>query len=105
MLNGDFYFSFRNYDKGIDDGWGRDEDMKVTSSLFQNAERLDLIWDNIVLSSIDTLSANIERGFNLTISFNQTDVIRIDGRVYLKLDRASIASAWKITNWIDESNF
>ena len=105
LLYGDFQFIYRDYDQGFDVSWGRDEDMKTTYGLFQNAQQLDLIWNNIVLSTQDTLSANIIRGFNLTITFNPTDVIRLDGRVNLTLSRASIDSKWQITKWIDESNF
>ncbi|HKB86394.1 MAG TPA: hypothetical protein VKD08_09510 [Ignavibacteriaceae bacterium] len=79
--------------------------MKTTYGLFQNSQRLDLIWNNIILSSVDTLTANIVRGFNLTITFNPTDVIRIDGRVNMALARKSDISKWEITRWIDESNF
>lgn len=107
MLTGDFSFIYRDYDQGFDVSWGRDEDIKTTYGLFENAQQLDLIWNNIVLSVVDTLngSANIVRGFNLTITFNPTDVIRLDGRVNLLLNRDSVDSKWHISKWIDESNF
>lgn len=79
--------------------------MKTTYGLFQNTQRIDLIWNNIISSSIDTLDANIIRGFNLTITFNPTDVIRLDGRVNMALQRKSTDSKWQIARWIDESNF
>lgn len=79
--------------------------MKTTYGLFQNTQRIDLIWNNIILSSIDTLDANIVRGFNLTITFNPTDVIRLDGRVNMALQRKSPDAKWQITRWNDESNF
>jgi len=78
--------------------------MKTTNGLFQNSQRLDLIWNNIVLSSQDSLTANIVRGFNLTITFNPTDVVRLDGRVNLSL-RKNAEKKWQITKWLDESNF
>ena len=105
LLTGDFTFIYRDYDQGYDVSWGRDEDMKTTYGLFENAQQLDLIWNNIVLSVEDSLSANIVRSFNLTITFNPTDVIRLDGRVNLLLNRNSVDSKWQITKWIDESNF
>lgn len=105
LLTGDFTFIYRDYDQGFDVSWGRDEDMKTTNGLFENAQQLDLIWNNIVLSVEDSLSANIVRSFNLTITFNPTDVIRLDGRVNLLLSRASTDSKWQITKWTDESNF
>ena len=105
LLNGDFTFIYRDYDQGFDVSWGRDEDMKTTYGLFENAQQLDLIWNNIVLSVQDSLSANIVRGFNLTITFNPTDVIRLDGRVNLLLTRSTADSKWQIIKWTDESNF
>jgi hypothetical protein len=85
--------------------WGRDEEMKTTYGLFQNTQRLDLIWNNIILSSEDSVSANIVRSFSLTVTFNATDVIRVDGRVNLDLRKNAGNSKWQITRWIDESNF
>lgn len=76
--------------------------MKVTYGLFQNSERLDLVWNNIV--SVTDDSTNIVRSFNLTVTFNPTDVIFIDGRVNLTL-RESENEKWKIVKWVDESNF
>ena len=100
-----FIFTYRDYESGYDVNWGRDEDMRTTNGLFQNSERLDLIWNNIVLSTIDSLDANIVRSFNLNITFNPTDVVRIDGRVNLSLRQDPDSKKWQITRWLDESNF
>lgn len=102
LLNKNFIFSYRDYDLGIDASWGRDDEMKVTNGLFQNSQRLDLIWNNIV--SITGDSTRIVRSFNLTITFNPTDIIFIDGRVNLTLGK-DVSNKWKILRWIDESNF
>ena len=79
--------------------------MKTTYGLFQNSQRLDLIWNNVVLSTVDSSSANIVRGFNLTITFSPTDIERLDGRVNMTLIKDPQTSKWLITRWIDESNF
>jgi hypothetical protein len=102
LLEQNYSFVYRDYDLGVDISWGRDEDMKVTDGLFKNSQRLDLIWNNII--SINDDSSNIIRSFNLTITFNPTDVIFIDGRVNLDLMRTE-KNTWKISRWIDESNF
>lgn len=103
ILSDDFIFTYRNYDLGYDVSWGREEEMKVTHGLFNNSERLDLTWNQDILSTVDSLSGNIVKSFNLTITFNPSDVIRVDGRVNLSLDKKS--GKWKINRWIDESNF
>ena len=105
LITSDFTFTYRDYDNGFDVTWGRDEEMRTTNGLFQNSQRLDLIWNNIVFISEDSLSANIRRGFNLTITFNPTDVIRVDGKVDLTLEKNSESKIWRINRWVDESNF
>lgn len=102
LLNKNFTFSYRDYDRGIDDSWGRDEEMRITNGLFQNSQRLDLIWNNIVSFTAD--STRIIRSFNLSITFNPTDIIFVDGKVNLTLGKDEDGK-WKIKHWIDESNF
>ncbi|OGV87185.1 MAG: hypothetical protein A3J88_06930, partial [Melioribacter sp. RIFOXYB12_FULL_38_5] len=102
LLNKDFTFSYRDYDLGVDVNWGRDEEMRVSNGLFQNTQRLDLTWNNIVSMTAD--STRIVRSFNLTITFNPTDIIFIDGKVNLTLGKNE-SGKWKIIRWIDESNF
>lgn len=102
LLDKDYSFVYRDYEQGVDVSWGRDEDMSATYGLFKNSQRLDLIWNNIV--SITDDSSNIIRSFNLTITFNPTDIIFIEGRVNLDLVKND-KNNWKILRWIDESNF
>lgn len=102
ILDESFSFSYRDYDRGVDESWGRDKEMEYTYRLFQNAQRLDLIWNNIVTMTSD--STNIIRSFNLTVTLNPTDIISVTGRInfFLKKDENQ---KWKITSWIDESEF
>lgn len=102
VLDKNFTFTYRDYDLGADVSWGREDEMKVTNGLFQNSQRLDLIWNNIV--SITGDSTRIIRSFNLTITFNPTDIIYVDGRVNLTLAKDE-NNKWKIVRWADESNF
>jgi hypothetical protein len=102
VLDKNFSFSFRDYDRGVDVSWGRDDEMRVTYGLFQNTQRLDLVWNNIV--SITADSTGIVRSFNLTITFDPTDIVYVEGRVNLTLIKDS-NKMWKLLRWIDESNF
>lgn len=102
LLDSRFTFTYRDYDRGVDVTWGRDDEMRVTNGLFQNSQRLDLIWNNIISLSAD--STNIIRSFNLTITFNPTDIIFIEGRVNLSLTKDKY-NKWQILKWIDESNY
>lgn len=105
LLAPNFVFIYRNYDRNVDVTWGRDEEMFSTNGLFRTAQTLDLVWNEIIFSSGDSLAMTIQRGFNLTITFNASDVIRLDGRVNLSLIREKPSDVWLIRRWRDESNF
>jgi hypothetical protein len=105
LLAQDFVFTYRDYERRVDESWGRDEEMRITWHLFQNAGSLNLVWNNIVGFSGDSLRNSVTRGFNLTVTFNPSDVVRVDGRVSLDLRRPSATHPWKITQWKDESNY
>ncbi len=107
LINSDFTFIYRDYDRGVDISWGRDEEMRATSGMFQNVERLDLVWNNIASLTTDSsgTQANVTRNFNLTVTFNASDIERADGYANFNLWRAKSDAAWKIVRWQDESNF
>lgn len=103
LLAQDFSFVYTNQDKGTDVTWGRDEDMRSTYGLFQTAQKLDLVWNGIVTAIGDSLLTDVSRGFNLTVTFNPSDIIRVDGRVSLRLQRPTANSPWRIQRWKDDS--
>jgi hypothetical protein len=107
LIGGEFTFLYRDYDRGVDVSWGRDEEMRTTNSMFQSVQQLDLVWNNIVSSSINTDStqATVSRNFNLTVMFNPGDVIRVDGYAIFTLTRRRAEEPWLIVRWRDESNF
>ncbi len=107
LLNPNYTFLYRDYDRGVDISWGRDEEMRVTLGLFRNTQRLDLIWNNIISRSDDSLGIRsvVNRNFNLTVTFNPSDIVRVDGYVNLTLVRSQAGEKWMILRWRDESNF
>ncbi|NQW30436.1 MAG: hypothetical protein HQ472_07985 [Ignavibacteria bacterium] len=105
LLDRQFAFVYRNYDKSVDVTWGRDEDMLGTFGLFNASQQLDLVWNDVIVAEGDSLTQAISRGFNLTITLTPTDVIRAQGRVNLRLQRTKSTDIWKITQWRDESNY
>lgn len=107
VLAPNFIFIYRDYDKGVDVFWGRDDDIRTTYGLFQNIQRLDLVWNTIISSTMesDSLKATIIRNFNLTVTFSANDIVRVDGYANWTLERAQRSDIWKITRWRDESNF
>jgi len=105
ILANNFIFTFRDYDRGVDVTWGRTDDMHTTYGLFQNVQSLELIWDNIISESGDDTLHSIIRGFSLTVTFNPSDVNRINGYANMTFERANPSDAWKIIRWRDESNY
>lgn len=105
LISPNFNFIYRDYDRGVDVLWGRDDEMRTTYGLFQSAAALSLIWNNEVSASGDSLRKTIVRSFNLTITFNPGDIVRIDGYANLTFERESFLAPWKIIRWRDESNF
>jgi hypothetical protein len=105
MLADNFTFVFRDYDLNADVSWGRDVEMHSTSGLFQNAQNLNLVWNNILLQSGDSLQTTVARSFNLTITFNPEDIVFITGNAQLTLNRPNVDSVWQLTYWRDNSNY
>ncbi|MER3525399.1 MAG: hypothetical protein C4326_15500 [Ignavibacteria bacterium] len=107
LLDESFVFIWRDYDNGgIDVTWGRDTELRATYGLFTNSQKLDLIWNNITTQTDSAqVRTTIVRGFNLTITFNPSDITRIDGYANITMSRPSASAPWKIVRWRDESNF
>ncbi len=105
LLEKNFVFIYRDFDRGLDVSWGRDEDVRTTYGMFQGAQNLDLVWNNIISFSGDSLKSNVTRGFNLTVTFNPNFIERVDGYANLTLERKNLGDIWKISRWRDESNF
>jgi len=105
LIGGEFVFVYRDYDLGIDVTWGRDDEMRTTYGLFRNAQKLDLIWNNIVNTSAESTRVTVVRGFNLTVVFNPSNVERVDGYANFVFSRLNSTDPWKIVRWRDESNF
>ena len=78
--------------------------MISTAGLFNASQALELVWNDIIVSSGDSSLMDISRGFNLTITFNPYDIIRLQGRVNVRIRRDS-TDIWRIIRWRDESNY
>ena len=59
LLDANFVFVYRNYDLGVDVSWGREEDLRTTYGLFQNAQKLDLIWNTTVSTASDSTRVSV----------------------------------------------
>ncbi|MDP4198224.1 MAG: hypothetical protein Q8922_04885 [Bacteroidota bacterium] len=104
LIASDFTFSYRNYDRGVDITWGRDDEMRSTGSLFENAEAISLLWGTVLDSSGTSTAFDITRSFSLDITFNAADVEHVDGRAVFHLERPTPSDIWQAGHWQDESN-
>jgi hypothetical protein len=108
LFSGNFTFLYQDYDRGgVLVTWGRDEELHTSYNLFQNVQRLDLIWKDTSSTFVNpenTLSS-ISRGFDLTVTFNPSDKVFINGYAKITMERQQSKDPWMITQWRDESNF
>ena len=103
LLGEQFLFIYRDYNSGFDISWDRATEMRTTNGLFQNAQKLEVVWNNIIFEGGDSLVRNVKRSFNLTITFNPSDVVRLNGFADMNLVRPSTNDVWKIIRWRDET--
>jgi hypothetical protein len=104
LLAPNFTFSYRNYDRGVDVEWGRDDEMRATSGLFDAAQSLTLLWGNVLVSTGNDTSYDITLSFSLDVTFNPGDIEHVDGRAVFHLERSTVTDPWKAVRWLDESN-
>jgi hypothetical protein len=105
LLDSNFVFIYRNYDKGTDESWGFDEEMLTAYRLFQATQSIDLVWNEILINVGDTLVRDVSRSFNLTITFNPSDIVHVNGIANLRLQKNINDGKWRIISWRDESNY
>src|SRR5258706_10883910 len=76
LLAPDFIFIYTDYDALVERNWGREDEMRLTYSMFQSVQSLSLVWNReIPISESDTMRT-IERGYNLTVTFSAEDIVR-----------------------------
>jgi hypothetical protein len=101
VLAEDFIFSYRDYEKNIEISWNKQEELRITNTLFKNAEELNLYWNDIIALSED--SSQVIRNFQLKIRFSSDEIVQVDGKVKLVLTKLN--KVWYIKQWYDDSNF
>jgi hypothetical protein len=103
LMTDDFLFTYRDYESGFDVSWDKPTEMRTTSRLFQNSQKTDIIWNNITIYLGDSLNVTVTRSFNLTVTFNPSNVVRLFGFADMNFTRPDVNSAWRIKKWRDES--
>lgn len=103
LLTDDFVFTYRDYVLGYDVSWDKQTDIRTTNGLFQNAQKLEVVWNNIITQFGDSLNVSLRRSFNLSITFNPSDILRLNGFADMTLVRSTPDDKWKIRKWRDES--
>jgi hypothetical protein len=105
IISPSFTFVYTDYDRAVDVAWGRDDEMRTTYGLFQSVQSLTLTWNNMITSEGDDTTWRAVRGFTLTVTFNPSDISRVDGYANFTLARPAASAPWRIVRWRDESNY
>jgi len=103
LFTSDFIFTYRDYALGYDVSWDKPTELRTTNGLFQNTQKLEIIWNNIILQVGDSLHQTLKRSFNLTITFNPSNIIRLNGFADMSLIKNATDNKWRIYKWKDES--
>lgn len=105
LIDPQFRFIFRDFNRNIDVTWSRVEDMNSTYNLFVQSQDIQLQWGTFVLQAVnaDKTRAQLVRRFNLLVVINSNDIIRTDGTANFVLSRNDSTLAWKLVQWRDES--
>lgn len=103
LFTDDFIFTYRDYALGYDVSWDKPTELRTTNGLFQNSQKLEIIWNNIILQVGDSVHQTLKRSFNLTITFNPSNVIRLNGFADMSLIKNATDKKWRIYKWKDES--
>jgi hypothetical protein len=105
LFSSNFMFIYRDYDRGVDVSWGRDEEMRATYGLFQTVQKLNLAWNDTIATSMnsDSTKSSVTRSFNLTVTFNPSDIIQVNGYARLTMERQYVQDPWMIVRWNDEA--
>ncbi|MBN1634057.1 MAG: hypothetical protein JW917_07830 [Ignavibacteria bacterium] len=103
LLTDDFVFTYRDYVLGYDVSWDKQTELRTTNGLFQNAQKLEVVWNNIITQFGDSVDVSLRRSFNLAITFNPSDIIRLNGFADMTFTRNTPDDKWKIRKWRDES--
>ncbi len=105
LLDPSFTFVYYDYDRGTDQFWGREQDMRTTYGLFMNASQLELDWNFYREYQIDSLSATVSRAFSLRVVFSSVDILQGEGNARFELIREHATEPWRLKRWTDESDF
>ena len=105
LLAANFIFIYTDYDALVERNWGREDEMRLTFTMFQSVQSLSLIWNREIPISESDTTWSVERGYNLTVAFSPLDIVRVDGVAEFLFVRSSSDDPWKILRWQDKSNF
>ncbi|MCB0711607.1 MAG: hypothetical protein KDD67_04675 [Ignavibacteriae bacterium] len=104
LLHPDFEFRYFDPERGLDQIFNRDEEMRVTWNLFRGADQIDLKWTSIYSQDGDSTLTIVTRGYNLRITLQASETFIIEGLATLRLTRENPNDVWRIRLWRDDSN-
>lgn len=109
LLDSSFVFEYFDPDQGPSGefvSWTREVDLRTTGRLLRAFDVIDLVWadSSVSYSLIEGDQALLYRDFNLKLS-NFDFKFSIIGYAVLSMRRNPHDDKWRITHWVDESQF
>ncbi len=109
VLDSSFVFEYFDPEQGSSGefvSWTREVDLRTTGRLLHAFDVIDLVWadSSVSYSLIENDQALLYRDFNLKLS-NFDFRFSIIGFAVLSMRRHPGDGKWRITHWVDESQF
>ena len=109
LLDSSFVFEYFDPEQGGSGefvSWTRETDLRTTGRLFHAFDVIDLVWadSSVSYTLIEGDQAQLYRDFNLKLS-NFELKFSIIGYAVLSMRRHPGDRKWRITHWVDESQF
>lgn len=100
LLDDEFVFVWRDHDNDQFVSWGKEEDIKTTSGIFNAFNVINLVWNstNYLVYTSDSTEAEMSKQFILTLGSD----IRITGDAQFFFRKLE-SGVWKIIRWVDKS--
>jgi len=109
LLDSSFVFEYFDPDQGSSGefvSWTREVDLRTTGRLLRAFEVIDLVWadSSVSYSDIQKEQAVLYRDFSLKLN-NFDFKFSVIGYAVLSMRRNPRDEKWRITHWVDESQF
>jgi len=105
VLDSSFLFVYFDPNEGASGqfiSWDRDLDLRTTGRMFRHFQIVDLVWNATLYERQDEESAELNKGFTLSLVGDDSDY-HVTGKAVFSFKKCP-DTKWRITRWKDESD-